>query len=276
MFVHNAIHFTLANRKCSIPPDASTNFVVSTVCDTSFSRVISNSIKNASRRRFLVIATGFILALFNLPVYTNTNPLCPAKQVGTKVRIAHVIDGDTVVLASGDRLRLIGIDTPEISYKGNASQIRAIDARDFLKAITSSSYLYSLDYGVERQDRHGRMLGHLFRNDGTNLQAMLLAQGYATPLNIPPNINYADCYAQQTRQAQKARLGVWKLPRNQAISSSALSGKERGYRIVYGRVARISQGPYDISFYLSQRLVVRIALSDLQYFPNLNTEGLLG
>ncbi len=192
------------------------------------------------------------------------------------VRIDYIIDGDTVVLKDGKRIRLIGIDTPEIGYKGNASQPGAEDARDFVRGLISPDHLYQLQYGIEQQDHHGRSLAHLFLTDGRNLQALLLAQGYATSLNIPPNLRYSECYQQQVQAAIQAKLGIWNLKQYQPISAKALIGKENGYRIVYGQVTSVTNGASSLWLNLRRQLAIRITHDDLQHFPDIHPETLTG
>jgi endonuclease YncB( thermonuclease family) len=79
---------------------------------------------------------------------------------------------------------------------------------------------YLLDRGIEHQDRHGRSLGHLSLNNGANIQVLLLAQGLATVLNIPPNIRYSKCYTQQSGLAITEGRGLWKLDQFQARAAS--------------------------------------------------------
>ncbi len=193
-----------------------------------------------------------------------------------RVRIEYVIDGDTVALTSGEKLRLIGVDTPEIGYKGKASQSGAIEAREFIKGLMHRKRLYALKYGIERHDRHGRNLGHLFLEDGSNIQAMLLSQGYATPLNIPPNLYFSDCYDQQAALAMNAKLGIWKLEQYQSTAANMLTAKDSGYRIIHGRVTRVGNSASSLWLYLGQQLAIRIIHVDLKYFPGIGPEALKG
>ncbi|MBI2969765.1 MAG: thermonuclease family protein, partial [Gammaproteobacteria bacterium] len=101
-----------------------------------------------------------------------------------------MIDGDTVALAGGERVRLIGIDAPEVGRDGAASQAGAEDATAALVNLVQEEGggFVGLVHGRERRDTHGRLLAHLFLRDGTNVQARLLAEGFAVPLIIPPNL----------------------------------------------------------------------------------------
>jgi len=92
-----------------------------------------------------------------------------------------VIDGDTVVLDSLGRTRLIGVDTPEVYFRTEC-------------------------YG--RRDRFGRALAYLYKGD-VFINAELVQGGYAVPLTIPPNVRYADHFARLARQARASERGLW-------------------------------------------------------------------
>jgi len=275
MSVHNVIRFIRANKKCWIRPDVWTNSVANTACNKP-SQLTVFFPESAVDRRFLVFVTSLLLAFTCQSIDAAVNSVCPSHKPDTYVRLGHVIDGDTVVLANGERLRLIGIDTPEIGYDGKRAQAGAIKARDFLQDQLNSKELYPLKRGIEQRDRYGRSLGHLFLSDGTNLQALILAQGYATPLNLPPNLEYSDCYQQQAHKAIEAGLGLWKLEQYQPRSVIRLTGAELGYRVIFGRVSSIGNSSSSVWLNMNKFLAINIQRSDLPYFPDLEFAELVG
>jgi endonuclease YncB( thermonuclease family) len=273
MCAHNATPSIPANRKCWTLLVALTNSVVNTVCSLTFFQTIC-IIKSAFNRRFFVSAAGLILSLLCLPVVANPN--CQIKEPYKKVQVDYVIDGDTVVLSNGEKVRLIGIDTPEISRNSKPSQAYALVARDFLRGLLVRGHKYILSYGIERQDRHGRTLGHLFRENGHNLQTEILARGYATPLNIPPNILFANCYRKKTNVAISNKLGLWKLKQYQERPANTLSRNDTGYRIVSGHITQISNSASSIWLKMNKYLAIRINRNDLKFLPDLNFTELKG
>ncbi|RME76509.1 MAG: hypothetical protein D6776_01125 [Planctomycetota bacterium] len=118
--------------------------------------------------------------------------------------VARVIDGDTVQLADGRRLRLIGINTPE---RGEPLY-RAATA--FTKAFCATGPL-ELCHDVERTDQYGRALGYLYR-DGHNLSAELVRRGLAYCYTFVPNVRFRDELLALQRKARAERLGLWSLP----------------------------------------------------------------
>lgn len=139
----------------------------------------------------------------------NSNP--PALQAnGT---IDHVIDGDTVDISfRGDveRVRLIGIDTPETKKPNTPIQCFGPEASDFTHGLLPEGTLVQVVRDVEARDVYGRLLGYVYRsNDGLFVNLAIVAGGYAKPLTIPPNVTFATDFVQAARDAEAADQGLW-------------------------------------------------------------------
>jgi endonuclease YncB( thermonuclease family) len=232
--------------------------------------------KNAFNRRFFVYLTCLLLSRPLFPALADSDHACQIKRADARVRIEHVIDGDTLVLADDERIRLIGRDSPESGYYGNPSQAGAIDAMNFVRELLKKEQTLSIRYGTEKQDRHGRTLAHVFLQDGRNLQALILARGYATPLNIPPNINFSDCYEEKANQARQNRLGLWALAQYRAIPADSLTEDQTGYRIIYGKISHNTYRRGYTWLNFGQHLAIKINNDELRYFPGLNITNLVG
>ena len=167
------------------------------------------------------------------------DPACAPETSASRVTVAYVIDGDTVILGDGEHLRMIGIDTPELGRDGEPDQPGAAAARDWLRTrLGPGSPVLAVD-DHENRDRHGRLLRHLFLPDGTNLQASLLAEGLATPLVIPPSLRYLPCYQQASDTAREARTGLWGRHEYQSTDPFLLAPDTRGFRIIRDRVVQV-------------------------------------
>lgn len=201
---------------------------------------------------------------------------CNAPAYDARVRIKYVIDGDTVILANGDHLRLIGLDTPEINHEGGPSEPGAVAARRYLVTLLHGAGPYPLIYGRDRHDHYGRLLGHLLLPDYTNVQAELLRRGYATPLTLPPNLGFLRCYRAAAAAARSTRLGIWRLPRYQPLAATALAADTRGYHIVRGIVTHIGHSRSSLWIDLGRGFAVRILRDDLRWFNGMDLEGLAG
>ena len=138
---------------------------------------------------------------------------CLPDRIDEYAVVRSVLDGDTIHLDDGRKIRLIGINTPELERDQMPPQAYAGQARAFLQnTIASDGRRVGLRLGETRYDRHERTLAHVFTPDGDNVQAMLLQQGFAQAIAYPPNTAFADCYAQQERMARCANTGIWSHP----------------------------------------------------------------
>ncbi len=63
--------------------------------------------------------------------------------------------------------------------------------------------------GQDERDRYGRLLVYLWLEDGRSFNALLVSRGYAQPLTIQPNSDYADLFARLARRARERALGLW-------------------------------------------------------------------
>src|SRR5690554_6263424 len=117
---------------------------------------------SSSSKKALLWSAFFIAWLFVPSVLAD---YCSMPGIGQAVKSKHVIDGDTLDLADGRRVRLIGINAPEIGRQGNVSEPYAQAARKGLQQLVSNADLRLL-VGEETKDRYGRTLGHLFDAQG--------------------------------------------------------------------------------------------------------------
>jgi micrococcal nuclease len=192
---------------------------------------------------------------------------CQPARIDERVQVTYVFDGDTVKLSDGRRLRFIGINTPEIGHHGTTTQPYAEAARKSLqKALKTGGNTLALQYGRELKDHYGRLLAHAWLANGENVAALLLRQGLATTLVVPPNHTAADCYQLIEDKARSARRNLWQLAAYQAQDARTLPGDTRGFRIVRGRVTGIDHSRYQVRIALEGMLEVRIANNDLANF----------
>jgi micrococcal nuclease len=131
-----------------------------------------------------------------------------------KARVIQVIDGDTLVLEGGARVRLLGIDAPEMEREGRPAEFLAHKAKAFLTELTQGKEV-RLEYGQLRYDRYGRVLAHLFLADNTLVEGALLRQGLAHVYLHPPNLSHREVLLAAQTEAMEARRGVWLKALNQ-------------------------------------------------------------
>ena len=128
-------------------------------------------------------------------------------QTGPFARIAAVIDGDTVVLANGEHVRLVQIDAPEVS----SAECYGAQARALLRQLAppGSTVRVDADSRLDQVDRYGRLLRYLFRGP-TNLNLELVRQGAATVWFYGHDRGrYASALLQAALAARAAHRGLW-------------------------------------------------------------------
>lgn len=150
---------------------------------------------------------GLALAALCVVALTRAAAEKPELTSATAV-VRRVVDGDTAVLADGERVRYIGLDTPELHHPRKPVQYYAREAAEFNRKLVEGKSV-RLEFDVQRRDRYGRLLAYLFLEDGTFVNGELLRQGYAQLLTIPPNVKYADRFVELQREARQAKRGLW-------------------------------------------------------------------
>lgn len=129
---------------------------------------------------------------------------------GTVVR---VVDGDTVdidVLGTRERVRLIGIDTPETKKEDTPVECFGPEATAFTESLLPPGTRVRLERDVEPRDVFGRLLAYVYRaDDGVFVNLAIIANGYARLLTIPPNVAHTDDFVAANRAAREAGSGLW-------------------------------------------------------------------
>jgi micrococcal nuclease len=134
------------------------------------------------------------------------------------VVVREVVDGDTLeVVIDGrrERVRLLGIDTPETKHPTKPVQCFGNEAHLYLASLLPPGTAVHVVRDVEARDRFGRLLLHLFidgdESSGSMLHvnAELVRRGFARLLSIAPNDAFDDALARALVEARSARRGLW-------------------------------------------------------------------
>ena len=149
----------------------------------------------------------------------------PARSDG--VVVTAVFDGDTIAVSTIGRVRLLGIDAPEITHGLDTAAPFAREARTRLADLVLRRFI-RLEYEGERTDMYGRRLAYLLTEDGTLINAVLLREGLArisarTPLARLDELRRAEA------EAQAFRRGMWGSPPQ--TETSAVDGTDRVIRV---------------------------------------------
>ena len=186
-------------------------------------------IRKQRRIPFAFVAAVLISLLL---VFQVSAALPPPPIPGHEGRVVRWIDGDTVHAftttgpgASPTKIRLIGIDAPEISY-GERAAAQAAELRRDVRAIVAlgrkakaaaermapPGTIVRIELDVVPRDRYGRLLAYLWLPDRRMVNEELVRQGWAVVYTVPPNVRYAERLLAAQREARMARRGLWGEP----------------------------------------------------------------
>lgn len=124
------------------------------------------------------------------------------KNKNKKVKIEDVIDGDTIIIQGGERVRYIGINTPE-KEEPYFSQAKELNKKLVLGKKVK------LEFDVQKRDRYGRLLAYVW-TDGILVNKILVEEGLAVSETIQPNVKYQSIILQAQKDARNKCKGLWK------------------------------------------------------------------
>ncbi len=137
----------------------------------------------------------------------DTTPLPERKGKPDEVLVARVIDGDTIELDGGEKVRLIGMDTPETVDPRKSVQCFGKAASDFTKSLLEHQWV-RLEKDVQPKDKYGRTLAYVWRDD-VMVNDTLVKEGFARILTIPPDVKYVELFKQSEASARTEQKGLW-------------------------------------------------------------------
>ena len=127
----------------------------------------------------------------------------PRAQSGLSCTVARVSDGDSIRCRDGSRVRLIGIDAPELDQAPFGQLARAA-----LERRLPPGTVVALEFDVQQRDQYGRYLAYVW-HDGRLVNEEQLADGFAATLTVPPNVRRADRFRKALASARERQAGLW-------------------------------------------------------------------
>lgn len=178
-------------------------------------------------------------------------PSAPASTAPPPARamVVSVYDGDTMTLASGDKVRLRGANTPEL----RPAEAYAVEAREATKALCLNQEA-TLTYGAVARDGYGRLLAGV-ECQGQDLSLHLVELGLAHVFLIPPEDRDPAPLLAAQQAARSARRGIWSTESYQgtlhftSFHANASGDDRTNVNGEYLRVCNISGEPVDLNGY---------------------------
>ncbi|UCC61027.1 MAG: thermonuclease family protein [Dehalococcoidia bacterium] len=141
-------------------------------------------------------------------------------DIEDQVRVVRVVDGDTIEIEGGERVRYIGIDTPEV-YP--SEEYYGIEAWEKNRELVGGC-LATLERDVSDRDRYGRLLRYVYV-DGIFINAELVRLGYARAKSYPPDTRHQELLEQLEEEAKEAHRGLWGAGSSELIITEGIGWK---------------------------------------------------
>lgn len=185
--------------------------------------------------------------------------------------VAKVYDGDTIILKNGERVRLLGINTPEIESRHRSEEQGGLAAKLWLKDKLQQGDVY-LEYDRLKRDKYKRLLAHCFLPNNEHLNKTILEAGLASLSILPPNISYSEVLISAQKKAEQAKVGIWsKIEYKPRLISSLSKENSKGWQRFLATATAIKKSRKYVRLFLSENVDVRIPIANLELFPKLET-----
>lgn len=145
----------------------------------------------------------------------NTQSIEPPSINSTRsVKVIRVLDGDTIEIESGERVRYLGINAPESGQPFSTESTRENER-------LVAGRIVNLEFDVQTQDRYGRLLAHIWVGNML-VNKEIVKNGYAVSETIQPNVKYQDLILEAQQEARENCRGLWAGLCSQSSESSCV------------------------------------------------------
>ena len=201
----------------------------------------------------------------------SATKITPAtKTYRYKYKVKRVYDGDTIILQNGHRVRLLGVNTPEIKSRHRQGEEGGRQATQWLKDKLGTANVF-LEYDDEKHDKYQRDLAHLFLDNGEHINLSLIESGLGMLSIIPPNVRYSKRLQQAEKKAMSQQLGIWGTGSYQAIPNERLLKDKSisGWHRFLATPNKVTESRKFIRLIISDKINIRIPKENLNYFPDI-------
>ncbi|MDQ6964221.1 MAG: thermonuclease family protein [Mariprofundales bacterium] len=164
------------------------------------------------------------------------------------VTVDRVYDGDTFRTIDGERVRLLGLNTPEVQHRESAAEPLGDEATRALRTLIAGQVV-RLEFDREKVDIYNRTLAQVYNRRGEWINGVMVEQGWAHVYTFVPNLRWAKQLLRLERKARRRGAGIWSSERWQILEVGMLNAKVLGqFRLVTGVVSRVGRRGRD--FYM--------------------------
>lgn len=185
-------------------------------------------------------------------------------------RVKAVYDGDTLVLEDGRKIRLSGINTPEVQHRNKLGEAGGEKAKRWLLDKLKNTKI-RLETDREAVDKYGRTLAHVFTENKEHINLLLVEAGLAAVNIHPPNLLYANELIKVQKQAEAAQIGIWQEKDYAVIPVDQLADRSHpGWTRLQGKVIDIRASRKFVYLKFSSRFQAKIERKWMFLFPEIN------
>lgn len=152
--------------------------------------------------------------------------------------VERVLDGDTFHLTDGEKVRLIGVNAPEVAHRDDPAEPGGPEARRFLERLLADGKV-RLEAGQQARDRYDRLLAYVYTEQGSSVAAELLRRGHAHVAIHPPNTGRIERYLALEAEARAEDRGIWGRPRYRLRPVARAKDFRNTFRRLRGEVAEV-------------------------------------
>jgi len=179
--------------------------IVVIICAVLFSLCVAWIFSGFGKLKWSTTSTPLFSDILSSAPSTPSNNL-PNKD-DANVLVTRVIDGDTIELENGKRVRYIGVNTPEIAdVRKNIHCFSKEASGKNIELVLNKRV--RLEKDVSETDKYGRLLRYVYVDD-IFVNDFLVREGYAHASSYPPDIKYRDQFRLSEQDARKADVGLW-------------------------------------------------------------------
>lgn len=123
------------------------------------------------------------------------------------VKCTRVVDGDTILLSNGEKVSLIGVNTPGKTHSNKPVESYGKESSAFTRRMVEGKAV-RIEYGQQQRDKYGALLAYVYLTDGTFLNAEIIKQGHGhVDTGVP--FKYINEFRQYEQEARTAQRGMW-------------------------------------------------------------------
>lgn len=160
-----------------------------------------------------------------------------------RYKVTRVVDGDTIIVdfnGTEERVRLIGIDTPESVHPDKSKNVAEGQVASRFTKEKLEGQEVALEFDTQERDHYGRLLAYIWFG-GEMFNKILLREGYAQVATYPPNVRYVEEFTEIQRLARENNRGFWSYEDNNSLVGEPV-GEEKPQPTQTGSVLNVEAG----------------------------------